>query len=216
MRGEYNAILCGVGGQGLVLLSNVIGNACASSGLRVITGEQHGLSQRHGSVSIHMRIGTDVRSPLIPVGCGDAIVSLEAMEVLRYIEYLKDGGVVLMNSRVIHPVTDSKAVVEKKGNSSSYFDRAEIESRLRKITDNILPIDAMALAERAGNALTENMVLLGALSVFEEFPVGTDALLESIGKMVPPKAKEANAAAFKLGADASFERFCGSMSCKKR
>lgn len=216
MSGEFSAILCGVGGQGLVLLSNVIGDACASTGLRVVTGEQHGLSQRQGSVSIHIRIGSEVRSPLIPVGTGDAIVSLEAIEALRYIEYLRDGGIVLMNSRVLHAVTDSKTVVEKKGKSSSYFGIGEVENRIKEITRNILSFDASELADRAGNALTENVVMLGALSVLEEFPVRTGALLESIEKMVPPKAKEENMRAFELGAETSHARFCGSGLCKSR
>jgi len=214
MSGEFSAILCGVGGQGLVLLSNVIGNACASTGLRIITGEQHGLSQRHGSVSIHVRIGPDVRSPLIPVGSGDAIISLEAIETLRYFEYLKEGGVVLMNSMVVHPVTDSKAVVERKGKAAMYFDRGSVEAGFRQITQNVLSIDASEIANRAGNALTENIVLLGALSVLQEFPVQTDALRQSIEKMVPPKAKEANLKAFDLGAEASHRRFCGALPCK--
>ena len=72
MNKEFSVLLCGVGGQGLVLLSNIIGTACAQDNLRVITGEQHGLSQRSGTISIHLRIGPEVRSPLIPVGSADA------------------------------------------------------------------------------------------------------------------------------------------------
>lgn len=214
MKGEFSAILCGVGGQGLVLLSNIIGNACASTGVRAITGEQHGLSQRHGSISIHLRIGPEVRSPLIPIGSGDAIVSLEALEALRYIEYLRDGGIVLMSSRVIHPVTDSKKVIEGKKNAASYYGRDTVETKFRQITDRILFIDAPDLADRAGNALVENIVLLGALSVFEGFPVGTEALRESIGEIVPAKAKEANLKAFQLGAEMSRGHFCKMIPCR--
>lgn len=215
MSDEFSALLCGVGGQGLVLVSNVIGNACAASGVRVITGEQHGLSQRHGSISIHLRIGPEVISPLIPVGSGDAIVSLEALETLRYIEYLKDGGVVLMNSRVIHPVTDSKRMIEDQTKAAKYFSREDVESRFKQLTENVLAMDALDLAHKAGNPLTENMVLLGAMSILQSFPVPNDALRESIGKTVPQKAKDANLKAFELGAKASFERFCDSLPCRK-
>src|SRR4030042_3431500 len=97
---EFSVYKAGVGGQGLVLLSNVIGSACAAAGIRAITGEQHGLSQRSGSINVHMRIGDEVRSPLIPVGGADAILSLEALEALRYVEYLKPGGGVVMSSRL--------------------------------------------------------------------------------------------------------------------
>jgi indolepyruvate ferredoxin oxidoreductase beta subunit len=214
MSGEFSAILCGVGGQGLVLMSNIIGNACAESGIRVITGEQHGLSQRSGSVSIHLRIGNEVKSPLIPVGGGDAILSLEGIETLRYVEYLKDDGVVLMNSRVMHPITDTKRLVDDRNKKSAYFDMTTVQGRLKQITSNVLAIDALELSRNAGNALSENVVLLGAVSVLESFPVGTDAIRSSITKLVPPKARDANLKAFDLGSRASFEQFCDKLPCK--
>jgi len=215
MSGEFSAILCGVGGQGLVLMSNIIGNACAESGIRVITGEQHGLSQRSGSVSIHLRIGNDVKSPLIPVGGGDAIISLEGIETLRYVEYLKEDGVVLMNSRVMYPITDTKRLVDDRSKKSAYFDLTTVQGRLKQITSNVLAVDALEIARNAGNALSENVVLLGAVSVLESFPVGTDAIRNAIAKLVPPKARDANLKAFDLGSRVSFERFCDKLPCKK-
>src|SRR5512137_1684209 len=106
---EFSVYLSGVGGQGLVLLSNVIGSACAASGIRALTGEQHGLSQRSGSINVHMRIGEEIQSPLIPIGDADALLALEALEALRYVEYLRQGGIVLMNSRIQRPVVETKA-----------------------------------------------------------------------------------------------------------
>src|SRR5512137_1597362 len=111
---EFSVYMSGVGGQGLVLLSNVIGSACATSGIRAITGEQHGLSQRSGSINVHLRMGEKVRSPLIPIGGADAILALEALEALRYVEYLKSGGVVLMNSRIQHPTIETGAHMKDK------------------------------------------------------------------------------------------------------
>lgn len=213
MTNGFSVLICGVGGQGLVLVSNVIGNACAASGVRVITGEQHGLSQRSGSVSIHLRMGPEVRSPLIPVGTGDAILSLEALETLRYVEYLKEGGVVMMNTRIMHPITDSGKVIKDK--AAKYFDRKLVEERLKTVTTNILGLDAFDLARQAGNPLTENVVLLGAISVLDSFPVPSDALRESIARTVPQKAREANLRAFDLGAKASHDRFCDILPCKK-
>ena len=213
MKDDFSVLICGVGGQGLVLVSNIIGIACAESGLRVITGEQHGLSQRSGAVSIHLRIGPEVRSPLIPVGMGDAIVSLEALETLRYIEYLKDGGIVLMNSRVAYPVTESARLAKEK--KTGYFGREAVEGRLKQVTSNILSLDAFGLAKQAGNPLTENVVLLGAMSVFESFPVPTEELRKSITKTVPQKARDANLKAFELGAKSSHERFCKLLPCRK-
>lgn len=212
MKGDFSVLICGVGGQGLVLVSNIMGIACAESGLRVITGEQHGLSQRSGAVSIHLRIGQKVQSPLIPIGMGDAIVSLEALETLRYIEYLKDGGLVLMNDRTAYPVTESARLAREK--KTGYFGRETVEERLKQVTSNILSLDALNLAKQAGNPLTENVVLLGAISVFESFPVPTGALRASIEKTVPQKAKEANLKAFELGAKASHDRFCALLPCR--
>ena len=103
----FDIVLVGVGGQGIVMLSNAIGEAAAKAGVNAITGELHGLSQRSGTVYIHMRVGGSDISPLIPYGEADAIVSLEAMEALRYIEYLKDDGIIIMNKRIIHPTPNT-------------------------------------------------------------------------------------------------------------
>jgi indolepyruvate ferredoxin oxidoreductase beta subunit len=213
MKGEFSTIICGVGGQGIVLLSNIVGGACADSNLRIVTGEQHGLSQRSGSVSIHLRIGESVRSPLIPVGMADAIVSLEAIETLRYIEYLKESGLILMNSMVARPVTESAKLVKEK--KTGYFEKEDAEKKLRQVTSNILVLDALDLAKQAGNPLTENVVLLGALSVFESFPVPPETIRQSISRTVPQKAKDANLKAFELGAKVSQERFCKLLPCRK-
>src|SRR5512136_2461130 len=128
---EFSVYLSGVGGQGLVLLSNVIGSACALAGIRAITGEQHGLSQRSGSINVHMRMGEEIRSPLIPIGGADAILSLDALEALRYVEYLKPGGVVLMNSRVQRPIVETGAHMTDK--SAKYMSVEDVRSRLAKV-----------------------------------------------------------------------------------
>src|SRR4030065_34927 len=86
---SLSIFICGVGGQGLVLLTSVVGDACAKKGRKVVTGEMYGLSQRSGAVSVHLRIGEDVFSPLIPYGGADVLLALEAIEALRYLEYLK-------------------------------------------------------------------------------------------------------------------------------
>lgn len=213
MSEEFSVLICGVGGQGIVLVSNVIGDACASSGLRIVTGEQHGLSQRSGSVSIHLRIGSRIRSPLIPVGMSDAILSLEALETLRYVEYLKQDGIVLMNNRIMHPISDTDEIIRKK--KTKYFESEEVVRRLQQVSRYVFPLDALSLAESAGNFLVENIVMLGALSIFESFPVPPEALKLSIEKLIPQKAKNANLKGFELGARASYERFCREMLCRK-
>jgi indolepyruvate ferredoxin oxidoreductase beta subunit len=199
---EFSVYLSGVGGQGLVLLSNVIGSACASAGIRAITGEQHGLSQRSGSINVHMRIGEEVRSPLIPIGGADAILSLEALEALRYIEYLKPGGVVLINSRIQKPIIETAA--HTKDRAAKYMSVEDVRSRIGQVTDKIATLDALDIAKKAGNPLTENIVMLGA-----------EDLKRSISENVPPKAVDVNLNAFDLGRKAAYDMLCNMVKCRE-
>ncbi len=210
---EFSIYMSGVGGQGLVLLSNLMGAACASVGMRALTGEQHGLSQRSGSINVHMRIGEGIQSPLIPVGGADAILSLEALEALRYVEYLKPGGIVVMNSRIQHPTIETAAHVKDK--TARYMSAEDVRSRLLKVTDKVAVIDALELANRAGNPLTENVVMLGAISTVEAFPVPEEALKRSISENVPKKAMEVNLKAFDLGKEAAYAGLCNIVKCRK-
>ena len=210
---EFSVYMSGVGGQGLVLLSNVIGSACALAGIRAITGEQHGLSQRSGSINVHMRIGEEVQSPLIPVGGADAVLALEALEALRYVEYLRPGGVVLMNSRVQHPIIETVAHVKDK--TARYMSADDVKGRLSQVTDKIAVLDALAIARESGNPLTENVVMLGALATLEAFPVPEKDLKESIAQNVPKKAVDVNLKAFDLGRHAAYEKLCNMVKCRK-
>ena len=210
---EFSVYMSGVGGQGLVLLSNVIGSACALAGIRAITGEQHGLSQRSGSINVHMRIGEEVQSPLIPVGGADAVLALEALETLRYVEYLRPGGVVLMNSRVQHPIIETVAHVKDK--TARYMSADDVKGRLSQVTDKIAVLDALAIARESGNPLTENVVMLGALATLEAFPVPEKDLKESIAQNVPKKAVDVNLKAFDLGRHAAYEKLCNMVKCRK-
>jgi indolepyruvate ferredoxin oxidoreductase beta subunit len=197
----------------LVLLSNAIGSACARAGIRALTGEQHGLSQRSGSINIHMRIGDGVRSPLIPIGGASVLLALEALEALRYVEYLRDGGIVLMNTRIQHPVGETAAHMKDK--EARYFSVADVKDRLSKVTDKVSAIDALDIARSVGNPLTENIVMLGALSTIEDFWVPEGALIEAIKESVPNKAVEVNLKAFKLGQGAAHSDLCNVVKCRE-
>lgn len=210
---EYSIYMSGVGGQGLVLLSNIMGAACASTGMRALTGEQHGLSQRSGSINVHMRMGESIRSPLIPVGGADAILALEALEALRYIEYLKPGGIVIMNSRIQHPIIETTAHMKEK--TANYMSAEDVRSRILQLTDKVSVIDALALAKKAGNTLTENIVMLGALSTLEELPVPEEALKKSVADNVPKKAVDVNLKAFDLGKEEAYRGLCNIVKCRK-
>jgi indolepyruvate ferredoxin oxidoreductase beta subunit len=210
---EFSVYMSGVGGQGLVLLSNVMGSACAAAGIRALTGEQHGLSQRSGSINVHMRIGEEIRSPLIPIGGADALLALEALEALRYVEYLRPGGVVLMNSRVQHPIIETGAHMKDK--VAKYMSAEDVRSRLFQVTDKVAVLDALGIAKKIGNPLTENMVMLGAISTLEAFPVPIDALKQSIAENVPKKAVDVNLKALDLGKQAAFELLCNIVKCRE-
>ena len=210
---SFSVYMSGVGGQGLVLLSNLIGNACARAGLRAITGEQHGLSQRSGSINIHLRIGEGIRSPLIPLGGAEFLLALESLEALRSVEYLKDDGIVIMNTRVQHPVLETAHHAKDK--SARYFSVEDVRDRLLKVTDKVFPIDALAIAREAGNELTENTVMLGALSTVEDFWVPDGALTEAIKESVPSKAIDVNLMAFELGRKAAYKGLCNAVKCRE-
>jgi indolepyruvate ferredoxin oxidoreductase beta subunit len=193
----YNLMTCGVGGQGLMLVSNIIGVACAEFGLNIRTAETHGLAQRSGSIYTHIRIGDLVYSPLIPYGEADALLGMEAIETLRYIEFLKPNGIIIVNDYMWYPVQSTFERVKDAKNA--YISIETILSQLRKVTQNIFLLNATELANKAGNPLTSNLVLLGALAKTEGFPLSLNQLQEIVPKVVPQKAIKANLDALLFG-----------------
>jgi indolepyruvate ferredoxin oxidoreductase beta subunit len=212
---SLNVFICGVGGQGLVLLTRVIGDACAKSGKKIVTGEMYGLSQRSGAVSVHMRIGEDAFSPLIPIGQADIMIALEAIESLRYIEYLKKDGIILLNKRIIHPPIETSTIIDSK-NKIEYFEIDQVISKLKKWTSNIALIDALKLAKESGNARTENTVFLGSLSALQVFPVEEKYVKQSIIDAVPKKTVEVNLKAFELGRKNAYDSLCTQVACREK
>jgi len=193
----YNLMTCGVGGQGLMLVSNVIGIACAEFGMNIRTAETHGLAQRSGSIYTHIRIGESVYSPLIPYGEADALLGMEAIETLRYIEFLKPNGVIIMNNYMWYPVQSTFNRV--KDTKNTYLSIETILAQLEEVTKNIYIVNATEIANQAGNPLTSNLVLLGALAKSEGFPLSLQQLREIVPKVVPKKAIGANLNALSLG-----------------
>jgi indolepyruvate ferredoxin oxidoreductase beta subunit len=181
-----------------MLLSQVMGDACTRSGVKVVVGAQHGLAQRSGSISAHVRIG-DVYSPLIPYGTADLIIAMDAMEALRYVEYLKQGGTVVMNSRITHPPLETAPIVKNRQEKRIYITLEQVREQLGKVAGRIIAIDAKNVAAQAGNPRTENIVLLGAASALSGFPILAEPLKESVKRVVPESAVEANLKAFSLG-----------------
>jgi indolepyruvate ferredoxin oxidoreductase beta subunit len=208
----FDIVLVGVGGQGIVMLSNAIGQAALNAGIPALTGELHGLSQRSGTVYIHMRVGGDEISPLIPYGEADAIVALEGMEALRYIEYLKDDGIIIMNKRIMHPTIEVATLSKEK--RTDFIQLEPIVENIKAVTKNVSIIDALELAKQAGNPLTENAVFIGALSTVADLPLRPEDMKFGLEKVVPKKAIEQNLKAFNLGHQTAYEGLCQLVECR--
>ena len=186
---ECDLVIVGVGGQGVILISDVIGRAAVLAGKSICGAETHGMAQRGGSVINHTRIGCSF-SPLVALGSADLLVALEPGEALRFARYLSPEGVALVNTRPVLPATVTAGL-------ACYPPIPEILSALREHCRRVVDMDATALASQAGTAQAMNVVMLGALSSL--IPLSEDDLLSALAQVVPARFLEANKRAFALG-----------------
>jgi indolepyruvate ferredoxin oxidoreductase, beta subunit len=186
---ELNILIVGVGGQGTLLASVLLGNLAMEAGYDVKLAEVHGMAQRGGSVVTHVRISnSQVRSPLIEEGGADILVAFELLEGFRWLPYLKKDGELFTNNRKIKPMPVIMG-------AASYPD--DIPSYLEKNIQHLHILDADALAIQAGNIKAVNTVLMGALSL--ALPFSEEMWLRQIEKNVKQKFIEMNKKAFLLG-----------------
>ena len=190
---KKSILFTGVGGQGVLTVANILAKAALEEGFHVLTSEVHGMAQRGGSVICYVRIG-NVHSPLIPDGGADAIISMEPVEALRHIEKIKENGIILTDITPVIPQTVSigKAVYPPL---EKVFE--EIEKRCK-----LVKIDALQIAKKAGNAITRNIVMLGAFAGMDIFPISKEKILQMVRKSVPEKYIELNEKAFMMGSEA--------------
>ena len=186
-----NCLLCGVGGQGVVLASRLIAYAAMEQGDFVRTTETIGMAQRGGSVVSHVRAGEEVHSPLIPAGGADVILAFEPGEAVRCLPYLKEGGLVITNSRIVKPVTASL------GGSS--YSGGEMLDYLKKKAGQVIVVDGDEICRRAGSAKVLNVALLGAAAKSGALGISMDEMLEAVRKNVKEKYIALNEKALKLG-----------------
>jgi len=183
-----NVLLVGVGGQGILLASEILSEAAMLAGFDVKKSEIHGMSQRGGSVVSHVRYGTEVFSPIVPEGEGDILFGFELMETIRSLPLLKPGGAVVANDLQISPPSVLMGL-------ETY--PAGLAERIKAQFADFLLVDGQQMATDAGNVRAANTVLLGAvsrrLSIPEEF------WLKALEKMVPAKALDVNLRAFQMG-----------------
>jgi len=187
-----NIMIVGVGGQGSLLASKLLGHLLLNCGYDVKVSEVHGMSQRGGSVVTYVRCGDKVYSPIIDKGEADFIVSFELLEAARYVPFLKKGGVIVTNTQQIDPMpVITGAAVYPEG----------LVEKIKAEGINIDAIDCLSLAEQAGSIKAVNIVLLGRLSHYFDIP--EEKWLASLEAIVPPKFLEINKKAFETGKKAN-------------
>ncbi|MDZ7721451.1 MAG: indolepyruvate oxidoreductase subunit beta [candidate division KSB1 bacterium] len=188
MSETINILIVGVGGQGIILASKVLANTALAAGLDVKQSEVHGMAQRGGSVSSHVRFGEKVDSPTIERGRADVLLSFELMESLRWVDALKPDGVVIVNTQQIDPMPVASGKAE-------YPD--DVLTKLESHCAALYPVDGRDLAGTAGHIKSVNVVLLGVLSTLLQF--NESAWISAIQNQVPKKTIEINNKAFQLG-----------------
>ena len=182
-----NIMIVGVGGQGTLLASRILGNAVISEGYDVKVSEVHGMSQRGGSVVTYVKYGDKVYSPVIDEGEADVILAFELLEAYRALPYLKKGGKIIVNNQRIDPMP----VITGAANYP-----ADIEKKLGEVCD-VTVVDALALAKDAGNIKAVNVALIGVMAKASE--ITYDRWVKTLEETVPQKFLEVNKKAFDLG-----------------
>ena len=193
---ELNIIIGGVGGQGVVLMSELLGSAAVRDGVAVKGSEVLGMAQRGGSVFSNIRLGGETIAPLTPEGKCDVLIAVEPSEALRNIQYLAGDSVVVLNTRKVYPFT---VFLGKSG----YPEIEAIVERLKRVTGRVITLDATALAQEAGSLQAVNVVMLGALYGTGLMPIKPETARAVIEARFPAKAGATNIRAFDLGYQAA-------------
>lgn len=183
-----NIMIVGVGGQGSLLASKMLGRLLLTQGFDVKVSEVHGMSQRGGSVVTYVRYGEHVYSPIIDQGEADMIISFEQLEAARWLPYLKEGGKIVTSTQQIDPMPVITGAAQ-------YPD--DLIEKMRAANADVDAIDALQLAEKAGSSKAVNIVLMGRVSRYFDFPL--EAWQQALIECVPPKFLELNQKAFAMG-----------------
>jgi len=192
--GNTRIYLCGVGGQGSLTASRLLGEAAMAADLPVTVSEVHGMSQRGGIVESTVLIG-GAKSPLIGKGDADLLIAFEPLEALRAVSYCSDKTVAVVNTRPIVPFTVAMGQGE-------YPHVDQVLQKTKESVGRLVAFDATDLAEQAGNAQAVNAVLLGAVAKTGATPLAAETIRKIVTESVPAKFAETNAKAFALGFDA--------------
>jgi indolepyruvate ferredoxin oxidoreductase beta subunit len=187
---KLDILVAGVGGQGVVLASDIIGEAAIAAGYDVKKTDTLGMAQRGGSVVSHVRLGPKVWSPLVREGAVDVLLAFEKLEAARWGHYLRPGGVAIVNNYEQPPQSVSLGV-------ETYPDDAAIAAALERRTNRVYFVDGSGRARQLGNPRTLNIFMLGCLSMFA--PLDIAAWKDCIRQRLPEKIREINLTAFDMG-----------------
>ncbi len=186
-----NIVFSGVGGQGIVVASDIFCEAALIDGWDVAKAEVHGMAQRGGSIVAHVRVGEKVQAPLIESGKADIILGFEMLEAARVLPMLNKNGTVIVNTKYIPPSTSV--------GGSSVLNHEKILGIIKGRAHKVYEVDGIGIANRLGNILVVNTVLLGALSGIPENPVTKESLEKAIAGRLKEKYVALNLEAFKIG-----------------
>ncbi|MBE6493394.1 MAG: indolepyruvate oxidoreductase subunit beta [Methanosphaera stadtmanae] len=187
----YNIYICGIGGQGIIKTSIVIGETGLKSNQNVVMSEIHGMSQRGGIVSTELKIGED-KSPIISKGAADLVLAFEPVEAIRALEKTNKESIVVVNTHPILPSTINQQDVD-------YPEIDDILAELKTKVKEVHSMDANKIAIEAGHPLSMNMVMVGAASAVTNFPFDKDSLIDTMKDNLPPKSLDINIKAFNEG-----------------
>lgn len=190
MKDKNNIVLTGVGGQGVITAANILGKAAVKAKINVFVSEVHGMAQRGGTVICAVRMG-NVSSSLVPTGSADAIVGMEPIETLRYIQYANKNTKIITDITPVIPFTVSVG-------SEEYPDIKKVFKELNSY-GQLCKIDAVEIAKKAGDLITKNTVMLGVLAGSDVLPFKSDILLGTILENIPSKYSDMNKKAFESG-----------------
>lgn len=184
--------MTGVGGQGVILMSELLGKVAVAEGLKVRGSEVLGMAVRGGSVVSIIRMGTDVYGPLVPAGKGDVLLGMEPAEALRYATFLSASGLAIVNTRKVIPFTATLGERE-------YPSMETIIGGLRRVTPKVVTLDATGIAEESGSSQAANIVMLGALFATGRMPVKADLMKEALRARFPARLAPINLKSFEMG-----------------
>ncbi len=189
-----NIIMVGVGGTGVLTAARIIATAAMLNGDNVRMGEIHGMAQRGGAVVCTVRIGEEVRGPIITTGTADLLLSIEPVEALRHVDRVSPNGKIVLG---MYHITPTAVLLGR----SQYPRDEEIIKDLKRFAD-VVTVDAAELAEKAGNILTMNTVLIGAAAGLGRIPPHKAMIISALKEVLPSRYHEVNIKAFELGMNA--------------